>query len=252
MTKIHVAAELKKRRVRKAKREEPDRPQTGPVDARQPDLVALQQTVGNQAVLRWIGGGVIQPEEARPAPKAGAAKGSYDMGEPVKDATETFYPIDAAKLRDVLAKFKFKDKKGNPLAAETTWEVKNTYPIARKAGRWEADPITWEYSNKVELPEWTGFANASEAEKKEWARFIKATRDHEQGHVDRVKKQMEALPEAQKKASAATKSALQQQLTKKTGEVGSKLKQISDKYDADTGHGATQGATLKLPGSAKP
>ncbi len=253
MTKAQAIAERKRRRERKSNREKTRLPKTSSMDAHQLDLIVLQQTVGNQAVLRWIGGGVIQAEEGQSALKKEAAPAKYDMGEPVKDAKESFYPIDAAKLSDVMRKFKFKDKNGNPLAAETTWEVNNTFPIVKKAGTWEADPISWKYSNKVELPEWTGFSRASETEKKEWADFIKKTREHEQGHVDRVKKYMETeMPEQQKKASAATKPALQQELKKKTTEVGDKLKEISDKYDDDTNHGATQGATLKPPGGAQP
>jgi predicted secreted Zn-dependent protease len=251
--KAHATAEPKKRRARKAKQEQPSLPQAGPMDAHQPDLATLQQTVGNQAVLRWIGGGVVQTEEGQQAPKKEPGPAKYDMGEPVKDAKEMFYPIDAARLSDVLDKFKFKDKNGNPLAAETTWELNNTFPIAKKAKTWEADPITWKYSNKVELPEWTGFSTASEAEKQEWARFIKKTREHEQGHVDRVKQYVEKeMPEVYKKASTATKPALQKQLKKKTAEVGDKLKEISDKYDDDTSHGATQGAMLKPSAEAKP
>lgn len=182
-----------------------------------------------------------------------AAKPSYDMGSPVSNATEIFYDIDEPNLAEVHKHFKFTHNK-EKYAGETRWNVGyGSWSATKKGSKWFIDPIPWVIKSiTVELPKWKQFSSANEADKKEWARFIKCTRIHEQGHVDRVRKFMNKdMPQEWKSVSASKFKVLQGKLKKVLKRVLAKLKQISDKYDADTGHGTTQKAVLKPP-SAKP
>ena len=178
------------------------------------------------------------------------------MGKAVSNAKEIFYSITEPKLAKVISKFKFTDEDGNKLAGQTKWNV--VIPripksaITKKRGMWVVDPIPWTIKSiTVQLPKWQNFSAAKDADKTEWARFIKCTRIHEQGHVDRVRKFMNKdMPQQWKSASGSTPKALQQRLKELVRLVRDRLKKISEAYDAKTSHGATQGATLRPPTSS--
>jgi hypothetical protein len=219
----------------------------------------VQQNLGNQAVQRFLHPQAIQTERVSRAPGK-KTKSTYDMGSPVSNATETFYDISEPKLAKVHKKFKFKDAQGNKLAGETKWKVGvNAIPkggVARKGKWYVLDPIPWTVQSMVvTLPKWTKFAKARAADKKEWARFIKRTRIHEQGHVKRTRDYMSnKIPAKWKKARAsaslssrAAQAKLEREVARLGAKIEAKLKQISDAYDKSTGHGATQKATLKPP-----
>jgi predicted secreted Zn-dependent protease len=218
-------------------------------------LLALQHSLGNRAVQGLVRDGAIQEQAILLAPKGKTAKGSYDMGSPVSNASERFYRIAEPSLSKVASKFKFVDEDGNRLAGETRWDVQiKSIPkggITKKGGMWTVDSIPWAIKRiTVDLPKWQNFAKAPDADKKEWARFVKCTRTHEQGHADRVRKFMNKdMPAEWKSASAPTVKALKQRLKALGALVKAKLQEMSDDYDTDTGHGATQGATLKPPAS---
>lgn len=218
-------------------------------------LLTLQHSLGNRAVQGLVRDAAIQQQAVFLAPKGGTAKGSYDMGSPVSNASEIFYSISEPSLSKVSTKFKFKDEKGSKLAGQTSWDVRiKRVPkggITKKGKLWTLDPIPWTIrSISVELPQWQNFKTASDADKKEWARFIKSLRIHEQGHVDRVRKFMNKdMPAEWKSARAPTVKAVKRRLRQLGGLVKERLKQISKKYDSDTSHGTTKGAALKPPTS---
>jgi predicted secreted Zn-dependent protease len=90
---------------------------------------------------------------------------------------------------------------------------------------------------KVTMPQWSGYANASQAERDEWDRFCAALRAHEQGHLDLVTSQLSGIDErlvghSTSDASAAWANAL--------GELNS----ATIDYDSSTDHGRSQGTII--------
>jgi predicted secreted Zn-dependent protease len=90
---------------------------------------------------------------------------------------------------------------------------------------------------KVTMPQWSGYANASQPEKDEWDRFYAALRAHEQGHLDLVTSQLSGVDErltgrSTSDASAAWSKAL------------AKLNSASNDYDASNDHGRSQGTVI--------
>jgi len=114
----------------------------------------------------------------------------------------------------------------------------------------------WTVETTITLPNWPGAAAACAKVKAEWERFLAALRKHEEGHDAVAQK---ALADA-KPASPITSdvkqdcdktkaidAAMKDLAVKYEAELDRIQKAIDDanaKYDADTGHGATQGATL--------
>ncbi len=90
---------------------------------------------------------------------------------------------------------------------------------------------------KVTMPQWSGYANASQPERDEWDRFYAALRAHEQGHLDLVTSQLSGIDErlaghSTSDASAAWTNALVE------------LNAASDDYDTSTDHGRSQGTVI--------
>jgi len=187
----------------------------------------------------------LQKVETKEAPKAKEA--SLDMGTPLKNATEKFYNINEPLLANVHKHFKRLGK----YASETVWDVRvptGTKPT-KKGGNMVIDPIPWKvHSVVVWLPKWKNLSSADDADKQEWARFMKCLRVHEQGHVDRIRDYVsKQIPKAWQSASASSVAKLKQKLQTLLNKILAQLKKDSKKYDSDTNHGATQDAVLKPP-----
>jgi hypothetical protein len=113
-----------------------------------------------------------------------------------------------------------------------------------------------------ELPSWTdeGYAPCQKI-KNEWDRFLKSLKIHEDGHVTRVndfkKDKLQGYIDNMKKvtgtgcsddsqedADTQAKNSIKASMDIIRNDVIKALQDISDKYDQDTNHGATQGASL--------
>ena len=118
--------------------------------------------------------------------------------------------------------------------------------------------ITWSISTTITLPKWTdGYSDGCDEVKAEWDRFLAALTTHEQGH-DQVSEK--ALTDAQPsttiigvgsdRVEATAVANAQADLEAKYAAEGQRLldaiNAANDQYDADTDHGATQGAVLNV------
>ncbi len=199
-------------------------------------------------------GGPAPAAKAPPAAPAAAKAKTYDMGKAIANAAETSYTIKQPKMAKLAGHFKFLIQ-GKRYAAMTSWKVRiDKWLPVKKEGELVVDPLPLKIESiTVELPKWQDFDKASEPEKEAWAKFIKAVRVHEQGHVDRVRNYMEKnLPEDLKSIRGSTMKELSAENKRVLQEVTKALRDDADAYDVDTNHGATQGAVLKPPAAAKP
>lgn len=139
---------------------------------------------------------------------------------------------------------------------ETTAKQDRTCPHGVRFTATASATLTWSLTWTITLPEWKDSGNASAAQQAEWERFLKAVRVHEEGHVAVGDKAFaDAKPAASlgpftasdcdaKKAMDAAGAALEATIAAEFDRVAKAINDAGEKYDKDTGHGATQGATL--------
>ena len=182
----------------------------------------------------------------RKKPEAGTKTiPKLDMGN-IKNAKEQFYSIEEPVLADTPAGFKYK-----PYASETDCDIGGAENLTPKKndGNWIVSNIPWTVSCIVNLPKWKNFIHATAPDRNEWARFMKQTRIHEQGHVDRARNFVKGLSPADRQVTAPNVEQLKQALKSKGEDLQVRLQNIHDQYDLETKHGETQDAMLKPPAS---
>ncbi len=156
----------------------------------------------------------------------------------------------------------------SPNLAQTNCEFSNTYCIDTTP-KFDKEKCECDCSASVkdlkvsvaisqDLPSWGGggYGNSTAKQKAEWDRFLKNVRTHEDGHSkicnDGVAKVTKKADSPTGKASAKTCKAACEAAAKQVEEALATgfsegvagVDAENDKYDSDTGHGATQGATL--------
>ena len=119
-------------------------------------------------------------------------------------------------------------------AAETTWNVSWRYrPDA--SGTCQATGVTTQIT--VSFPHWTPPIETSPALVADWDRFVAALATHEEGHAQLVQSGVANIAPAIAAGSCREADAA-------AGAVMAQIQQENDAYDAQTGHGASQGATF--------
>lgn len=91
------------------------------------------------------------------------------------------------------------------------------------------------YTVEVIMPRWTAPNNAPTELITKWNQYIKVLSEHEQGHVDFVVENYTIVEDAIKNATCDTAESVAQ-------EALAVIRQHDIDYDAETDHGATQGA----------
>ena len=119
-------------------------------------------------------------------------------------------------------------------AAETTWYVSWTFqPDA--SGTCQATGVSTRIT--VTFPHWTPPVGTSPALVADWDRFVAALATHEEGHVQIVQSGVPNIAPAIASGGCQTANTA-------AGAVMTQIQQQSDAYDAQTNHGASQGAVF--------
>ncbi len=170
-----------------------------------------------------------------------------DLGQSISNAGESLYTIDEPMLSQVPNHFLFTDDRGNRWAGETQADIigaRSLTPV-RVGGRLVTNNIPWQVDCTVHLPRWRNLLRANNAERQEWARFMRRLRLHEQGHVDRAHQFIQTIDHADHQVTGANLQEIQENLQFLGDELQTTLQMEHDQYDEDTRHGATQGAVLR-------
>jgi hypothetical protein len=177
-----------------------------------------------------------------------------DMGPPIRGAPERFYNITEPVLAQVPRHFQYVDRDGNRWAGETSAQLSGAANLApvREGGRLVVHNIPWRLIIRVTMPRWQNFLTASDADRREWARFMRCTRIHEQGHVDLANDFLRSIDPQDRQVTGANLREIQENLTYLGDELQATLQDLHDQYDERNGHGATQQAVLRPPGAASP
>jgi predicted secreted Zn-dependent protease len=129
--------------------------------------------------------------------------------------------------------------------AYTAWYVNWRFPFQQSDEGCSTGPVTTTVRVTITLPRWRGYQDEHVPLMKRWRRYLDALKEHESGHRDtgfraasEITEQLEALPprptcaESEAAANAAAVKVLE------------RFRAVDADYDAETRHGATQGAVF--------
>ena len=152
----------------------------------------------------------------------------------IDNATMIFYTVEGThedEIRDYMNGVRPGDHD-----ALTEWNFQWFVPSGGN-GSCNLDGATVDYTITVTFPQWTPPAGASAALIDRWNSYINALALHEAGHVDRVVPYVpDLIDDIKSSTCGAYNEAAQARLNA--------IDQLNAEYDAETGHGATQGAVF--------
>jgi predicted secreted Zn-dependent protease len=124
----------------------------------------------------------------------------------------------------------------------TDWYLAYTFRPRSTAGGCAVDSVTTKLDLKVRMPRWTPGAAASADLQSRWGRYVSALRTHELGHVQNGRDFESAFRRTAAAASAPDCGALDAALRSTFDTMLKQANRRDVDYDAQTRHGATQGA----------
>ncbi|MFT3713929.1 MAG: DUF922 domain-containing protein [Archangium sp.] len=164
-----------------------------------------------------------------------------------RDTQIKWYDIEGDSEADLRAEMDAKgpDTDGERHDAYTRWHVTWRFPFVRGEDGCATGPVTTDVRVVVTLPRWLGYADEQEPLMRRWRRYLEALKTHEGGHRDtgfraasEISEKLAELPpqpncdEAEEVANAAAMKILES------------YRKTDVDYDAETRHGATQGAVF--------
>ena len=155
----------------------------------------------------------------------------------IPNATMQYYDIAGATEGELRAELNAKGPVGYDGYrgdATTQWFIGWTWPGYGTSFCTVSAPAV-SYQITVIFPRWRAPASAPPALTAKWTDFEQALGEHERGHVDFVVTHYNSVSAAIERASCATAEAAAQDALKP-------IRQHDIDYDAETNHGATQGA----------
>ncbi len=152
----------------------------------------------------------------------------------IDNATMEFYTVEGANEDEMRASLNA--LRPGDYDALTEWNFQWSVPGGGN-GSCNLDGVTVDYTIKVIFPQWTPPAEASAEVIQKWNSYINGLALHESGHVERV---VPFVPDLINNIKASSCDSY--------NEVGQAwldaISQQNDTYDAETNHGATQGAVF--------
>ena len=119
--------------------------------------------------------------------------------------------------------------------AEAEWFP--SYEYTTSLGRLTSAAVT--VRMRVTMPHWTGYHSAPLEEQDEWTRFCAALRDHEQSHLELVRRHLTDVDrQLVGNSVTAAERSWEQALAR--------LKSASQAYDGETDHGRRQGTIINF------
>ena len=132
---------------------------------------------------------------------------------------------------------------GHPGTASWNLSYKYTARVPSEGGC-AVQTITTALDLKLRMPRWTPASDASAALVSRWQRYLGALEAHEQGHLQHGRDFERAFLAASRGLRAASCDALSALLRARFDELLEQARRRDADYDAQTRHGATQGAAF--------
>jgi len=180
-------------------------------------------------------------------PQPSSSSTSYKDGVEVSFKT-TYYSIygetESYLRAEMDAKGHLSDN-GERYDGYTNWNIAWNYPYSQTSQGCSSGPISVSVSVEMILPKWENFDSGPESLKSKWNTYISSLTLHENGHKDIAYAGGEEIYNTLSSyGSYSSCNELEAQLDQKGESIRDKVDQDSEAYDAQTNHGATQGATF--------
>ena len=150
-----------------------------------------------------------------------------------------------AELRTALDARGPEDTDGKRHDAYTAWHVTWRFPYSQSDAGCSTGPVTTAVHINVTLPRWRGPADETDPLVRRWRRYLDALKEHESGHretgfraatdITETLPELPPRPTCEQAEEAANTTAR---------EVLERYRVRDTEYDAETRHGATQGAVF--------
>lgn len=156
----------------------------------------------------------------------------------------TYYDVRGKSREDLAAALRRNGPniRGSRFFGLTEWQVSVEYRPADEAERCAISDLTVHIAVETHLPRWTPSAEASKNLHGAWDHFVAALDEHERGHRVLAEEAAEAIRHELARVQAAACDQLDPLAQRAMTAVMSTYESRNLAYDAETGHGRTQGA----------
>jgi predicted secreted Zn-dependent protease len=159
--------------------------------------------------------------------------------------TRILYPVEGASMDDIRGHLRAETDGSAGYDALTRWNVHWSFRFDRSSGGCRLAAALIDLTIDISLPRLSAEAGLNPDAAQRWHAYVAALEEHEMGHAGRESAVVEALKDALEAAGpAADCSALGADLNAIGNDYVTQISLVDAAYDAETGHGATQGAVL--------
>ncbi len=138
-----------------------------------------------------------------------------------------------------------KGEDGDPVWAQASWSLDYRFGFDDSKGC-RIDTLSVLVSTRLRMPEWLDREKAADELQGKWAAFYRALLAHEEGHRDNgIRAANDLARKIRKLGSARDCATLDRDVRELGGRITREYELVDQDYDRSTGHGATQGATLR-------
>ena len=188
------------------------------------------------------GGGATAPVSSGGGVEAGPARPVRAYG------TEVPYRVMGASEAAILASMvQVAPREGDKtFFGLTTTELSFRYARSQQAGACTLRDVRVDLAVTTVLPQWTHPPDAPDALTRDWARFEAALRRHEDRHRVLAEAGAEAVRAELDGLTAATCAEADAEARRRAERVGIETEAAQRRYDDETGHGESEGASWML------
>jgi predicted secreted Zn-dependent protease len=159
-------------------------------------------------------------------------------------AETVYYEVSGTSEADLAAALRTRGPKvrGRQFFGMTEWEVSAGYRPVTGAGACSIDALTVEVAVTTHLPRWARTPSAPRSLSRAWERFLRALTEHEHGHRALAEEAADAIRHRLATVTASTCERIDGEAQREMAAVMREYEARNRAYDAETGHGRTQGA----------
>lgn len=174
------------------------------------------------------------------------------LGAPVTEVKTTFevktnyFAVSGSSLSEIRQNLRRARPWSMPFDAWTNWKLRWHVQWQEFAGQTSARSVEVRTTALITLPIWQAGTKSTPEVREAWWAYLRALATHEQGHLQiardatrEVEQRLRSLPPFNSAAAAKAEA------TRVANDVVEQFRKLERSYDAETGHGATQGASLR-------
>ncbi len=141
---------------------------------------------------------------------------------------------------------------GRRWSGYTHWQIDWSYRYGMRSGSCEIVHVEVAYSSRVVLPDWRASSGTPTSLRRDWERYLSALRTHEEGHVAIGAEAAREVLARIGSLTAPSCSGMSERANRVGNRTLDEYRGMQRAYDAETGHGRTQGAVWPPAGDRFP